>query len=471
MKKINYLLLKICLLFWALCPATTLVAQSTSIYEVSSLFPENAIVRYWKESLYIVCVDKGTYDAYFALVDIPAMTYHEVMLRECEISDFEIEDGKVYFCGKKKTSGGNSPVFGYYNISTFFTTGTGAYITTAPFTTVYASQEFAGETERIISLMNLEVQSCTDGLHVYMVGESVCSCYPSATNRCIVDLWHVPALNYWGGAFAQENGSIYYYDDIAVSDTNVVVAGHKNGSCGQYITIYTKPISAYYHLIYSPSIAAYYNAGGGGDYWLDPNRPTMIEYMFDDLCAIVGYGDLLLNNSMDRGTVITIINGNNNCVYRYCIPQGYSDTAQWKIKDFRYNKDTKRLYLLQEMSRPVTVGLNSVLCVFDVDPTGKLTSATAYYEEDMEYFSLDQAANYWESVLVGRDASLRLWNHVSVSDCVSRATLLLKSLDKVHYPMGYRQYPIDMEIDMYSESGLLMDYGIEEECNDNNINN
>ena len=463
MKRLNYLFLKCCLFLGAMFPIVPSAAQNT-IYEVSSLFPENAIIRYWKESQYVVySIDKDLM-THFTLFDYINMSCVDFSLKGIEVSDFEIEEEMVYFCGGP-AGGATNPLFGYFDIPTLFSSGGGFNVVSLGGTV--SSAQFPGFDERITSLMKLEVQTCPDGVHVYMIGEAICTFF-STVNRCIVDLRGDPVTGVWLGSFSQENASIYYYDDIAVTDAEVVVTGHKNGSSGHYVSSYPKPTLMATPLIpmLAPYMSFYQCSGGSNDYWLDPNRPTMIEHMFGNFTAIVGYANVSIGAPYinNRGVVISIYDLVANCVGRYVIPQGFADTAKWELKDIRYNAVTRRLYLLQEMSNPVAPYINSVMCVFDVNTAGLLVSANAFYEPDIKYFSLDQAVNDWESVVVGKSTPMRLWHHMMADNCVELMPLPLKTLQNITEYWEYGQYPVSIKFDVYQMSGLLNMYQIDLKC-------
>lgn len=463
MKKLNVLFLKSCA-FWAFVFIAVIpaVAQTNSIYEVQSLFPQDAIIRYWQEEKYVVySIDDNTM-THFTLFDYSSMQCTDFELKGIEVNDFEIENDVVYFCGNP--AGVSNPYFGYFDIPMLFASGTGFYI--ASLGGAYPSLEFPGYNEEIISLMKLEVQTCTDGVHVYMIGEAICTFF-STVNRCIVDLRWESATGIWKGSFAQEPASIYYYDDIAVTDNEVVVTGHKNGSSGHYVSSYPKPTLTATSLIpmMTPYTSFYQCSGGSNDYWLDPNRPTMIEHLFGNYTAIAGYANVSIGAPYinNRGTVISIYNG-TTCFYRYVVPQGFADTAKWELKDIRYNAVTKRLYLLQEMSNPVASYLNSVICVFDVNAVGALVSAKAFYEPDIKYFSLDQAENDWETVVVGKSSPMRLWHHMMADNCVKLMPLPLEALQNITEYWEYGQYPLNVKFNLYQMSGALNGYEIYLKC-------
>lgn len=445
--------------FFAMLPLMC-AAQGDNIYEVLGVTPKTAIVRYWHESEYVVYYLDGAY-YHFSLVDMSANTFVDFESKNIIVNDFEIERDTVFFCGTKV----GDPVFGFFHIPTLFAAATG--MQTMNLGGWHPSPGYPSGQERITDLMKLKVQKCIDGIHGYMTGKAELYFHDSTyNNRCIVDMRYSWMGGGWTGDYVQEYGSIYYYDDITVTADSVVVIGHKNASCGHYGSSYPKPAFAFLSLIpYSPYPETYYYSGGGGGYNIDPNKPLMIEHLFGEYYAIVGYAYISVSYPLeDWGTAISIYNGSANCVYRCYIPQGANDTARWKLLDFRYNPNMQKLYLLQEMSNPVSSTVNSVMCEFDVNTTGIITSATASFEPEIKYFSLDQCFGTWETVAVGKKKLLRLWHHNNGDDCVQKETLPLIPLPLDNASMGYFQSPVNLKPQTVQETGYLTAREIIKDC-------
>ena len=116
------------------------------------------------------------------------------------------------------------------------------------------------------------------------------------------------------------------------------------------------------------------------------------------------------------------------------------------------------------MSQPVSTSLNSVVCAFDVTSAGTIPSATAYYEPDVEYYSLDRAVNVWDAVVVGEKTAMRLWHHEAMGDCVKKVQLPLVVLSTYNDYMGYYQYPVSTGARANAMSGMLTSYRIDLIC-------
>lgn len=356
---------------------------------------------------------------------------------ECKylgVHDFEIDEDEVFFCGNDASA----PLFGFFKISTLFSSGTGMY--TIGMGGWYTSQE------RILDLTKLDFYHLSDGVHIFMVGKSE-YVTPDETRqtRCMVDM----RRDYmgWNYDVAQEQYAVYYYDDITVTDNYVVVIGHKNGSNGHYSTPYLLPASASNSLwTSSPYSATYYSSGGGYYCYNDPHRPVMIERLPNDYYAVVAYAGIGFGTGIvDRGTVIYIYEPvYNNCVFRCYISQGFADTAYWELRDFRYNDSTERLYLLQKMSNPVSTSLENVICAFDYSrSTNVITGANAFYISSEQYLSIDQCKNKLETIAVhGGGTVMRLWHHNSGGGCIEEVSLPIIPLPTDSGPSYYYQYPV-----------------------------
>jgi len=378
------------------------------------------------------------------------------------VNDFEIAGEDVYFCGNN----GTGPIAGFFDIPTLFSAATGMYYSNLG--TLCNSSFMTTSQERITDLMKLAVQSCSDGRHIYMVGKAdyIPSSGPIVDNRCFVDMR-------WFGmtgicCFVQEQTSVYYYDDVTITDNYVEVVGHKHGSSGYYNTSFPKPSSVANPVFPSMTFytTAYYYAGGGGCYANDPNRPVMSAHLFGDYYAMVNYSDICQSGVFpnDRGTVLSIFGGSPNCHHRYYIPQGYDDTANWEYKDLRYNEKTGKLYLLQDMSKPVSYTLNSVICEFDIDGTGAVTSSRAYYEPNVFYLSLDQCESYIGAVTVGGISPLRFWHHTTGSFCVVEKEFHVIELSKDNFTCDFGQYPLSFQCYTHSVTGELKNFMLIKKC-------
>ena len=136
----------------------------------------------------------------------------------------------------------------------------------------------------------------------------------------------------------------------------------------------------------------------------------------------MGYAEC---SNIDDGATVSIYNGSATLIDRQYIPQGKLNTNQWKLRDLRYNALSGNLYLLQDMNKPVSLSaIISVICEFRISSLGAISGATAYEQNGITYFSLDQFVNNWETVAVGiKTTDLRLWRHNGLNTCIQNYSL------------------------------------------------
>ena len=433
-------------------------AQGDEIYEVPGINSKKSIVRYWKDMQYIVYTEDGSTSS-FSLVDYSSMscaTFSSAYY--LGVNDFEIAVDNVFFCGFD----GTNPIFGYFDIFNLFSTATG--LNTISLGGWFPSS-ISGQ-ERIMELMKLEVLPFSNGCHVFMIGKAEYqqTGYSAVQNRCIVDMRRNGTI--WSYQFCQEHSSVYYYDDVVVTDNTVEVIGHKNGSSGYYNTSYLQPSSTGWLISYPSYTATYWHQGGNTCYATDPYRPEMAAHMFDDFYAMVSYANVCVGGIVDRGTVLSIFNSSSSCVHRYFIPQGFADTAKWAFNDLRYNPITKKLFLLQETNNSIIGSLNSVIYEFDVNTSalGAISSARMYYQPNTPYFSLDQCESYRESISVGETMPIRFWHHHTGDNCVKKNDLPFVSMPNVNDHNSYRQYPSFFQCIPTSLNGRLEQFVIIKIC-------
>ena len=382
------------------------------IYECSVLSAKDAIVREWTEGRYVVYRDDGSSRLQFTVIDTAFMIAHDVaalsLYPGIHINDFEILKDRVYFCGRY----GRGPIFGWFDANDAIN-GVANYNL---ITSINCMDQIKFAPAQLYDLLKIEVAYCGGVLHAFMIGEANTLGGP---NRCIVDMYDDMTPPLWQCQIHESYYKKYYYDDVAVTDNFVTVVGHKHEGNNHYLLAFPRPpapgmsIFSPYSSPWSQQIVASWTAD---DYYPFPTSPFMIEHLNKDTFAIVGYID---HQDGTCGTAITLYDGiYNNLGCRY-IPQGVADTNLWRLKDFRYNTASRHLFLLEDMSSPVSPGaMNSVLLRTPIPGTTWNGAFTAFYESGIPYFSMDIHASPEDAVLVGLGGPLRLWHHTGPKGCV-----------------------------------------------------
>lgn len=292
--------------------------------------------------------------------------------------------------------------------------------------------------------MKLEVEECANGYHVYMVGESF---YGGCVTRCMVDLQYDVLWSAWTLNFSQERGAVYFYDDVAVTDNEIVFVGHKNGSSGQYIVSFPRPFTAAIDIFsLSPSPLNYFMFANCNANPL-PFTPFLIEHLVGDYYAVTGYANLYSYGV--AGTMLTIYNGTGNLHYQCLIPQS-AYLPSWEQRDLRFNQYTKTLCLLQKMSAPVWSTMESTLCEFIVSPAMTVSAANAFREPNAPaYTSMDSYSQNGVCVSASINALVDLWHHkipTVSTPCADSQTLpyyVNTCFDNIEL---YPYYPIDTSV-------------------------
>lgn len=389
-----------------------------NIWEYPSLTAKEAIVRNWTKNQYVVYTNDGSGIVRFSVIDPSTSNVYEISpiatLPNAVVNDFEIMKDAVYFCGNY----GANAFFGYFDIPTALS-GTGI-ATILPMSVACLSNYIPGGTEILENLLKLEIIPCSDGFHAAMIGEAS-TFNPHA--RCIVDLRHTYSPSTWTLCFSQDYFLGRHYDDIAATNREVVVVGHKPGGTCHYLVSFALPTLAMppFFPLFSGTLIPIYTSWTTNHYYPFPYSSFLIEHIENDIFAIVGYSDC---DDYNYGATVSTYNSTPNIIDRCYIPQGKTNSNQWKLKDFRYNPLTGALYLLQDMNAPVNSSINSVICGFNLT-AGIITGADASYDNNVPYMSLDQYSPSMSTVAVGTNPYLRMWHHTGaiVSPCVHQATL------------------------------------------------
>lgn len=455
MKVLKKTFIRSCILLCTLFMSSiSALAQGDFIYEIHNLDPKNAIVRYWRENQYVIYSEDGV-DSYFSLVDYSAMTCTSFKCNYLGVHDFEIDGKDVFFCGNDAVQ----PIFGFFNIPTLFISGTGM-------NKIGMGGWLGAGNERITNLNKLEMHRVNNGERVYMVGESEYVnpvTLVTTPTHCIVDMKH--DVSGWFFDFVEEQSGTVLYDDVAVTDNCVVVVARKNGSYAHYTHSFLKPASTFVNVLPSGFVPYYYGGTSNG-YYTDPNHPLLLEHLFGDYYAMaeytyVDFGVL----PWDRGSTVSVYSTASMPLQRTYISQGHNDTAYWKQKDLRYNPNVNKLYLLQDISNPVSTSLESVICTYDIDATtGMILGADAYYVPSDSYSSLDRCDHSLEAIAVGGGPSMHLWHHNMGSECVREKPPKPIPLILDESKMDYYYQPLSNQCTLVSVSGEIFEYELEKIC-------
>lgn len=400
-----------------------------------------SIIREYQENVYIVYSSDGV-SSTVNYVDLNSLVTVTAQLPLVDISDFEIYNGTVYYCG----SAYGMPVAGLFDIIGVFFGGIA--INYIPLTNIIPCNHYPTETDAILSLRKLEVMP-VDGVspHILMVGDASCSKLPGCVNRCIVELYF-DGFN-WVSAVSEAHDGIMYYDDLTVTDNYVVCVAHKHEAEGEYVVPFDRLNLIFGNNIFeqaenmaSPYIGPfifpvnYHISGGVWSYYPATDEGFLIEHLTGDNFATICHG--YSNEYYNRiGTVLNIYNSLFNVVGRYMISE-----ISTEYPELKFNNITASLYLLPGGSSSCP---NSYLEYLVDVSTLSLLSVNKYTDNILtgsSLLSLDAAplsflAGLGQSCLSGNFGNLlHVWRHwvSGMSGCTSRIEL---SFEKINTLKGF----------------------------------
>lgn len=324
------------------------ISAQNIIYEVPSVKSDNSIIREYKEDCYLVYNDiSGT--PTFGLADIANATYYEASMSvpTLVINDMEIVGKIAYFCGNDV--GTTFVFFGFFDIPDVFFSGGAINYCLLPPLTMTDPPTISGYTENFTKLLRIEpfVLSSND-VHIFMVGESYYTAPSGASGtpyRCLIDA-HYDGTTAIDLSTQEETGSVYFFDDIAVTSNHLVAVGDKHGGTGQYMNFYTLPNTAHYQYFQTiPPLSPNFYWSQDIEYY--PVPEVRIESMGGDAFATVCKGFVYAGVGTNvSGIVLTTYNSAINMADRHLIDNPY-DTKMFR--DFKFNDTDSLLYYIPEV--------------------------------------------------------------------------------------------------------------------------
>ena len=393
------------------------------IYDINSLSSKKSIVREFKANEFVIFNEQT--NPSFVLVNLNTVTAQRMDCNNIHVTDFEIYQDNVYFCGSDATG----PVAGMFDIyGAFGGTSSIEYIYFPPSPncdTLYGMDHITG-------FKKIEVLNNGTTTHMIMICEATQSVYPGQINRGVVDVFHNGFE--WRMDMYQENSAVYYYDDVAVTDTKVIVIGHKNQSNGIYYSAFNYPVAntSLFNGFSCKDSTYYYYYAGGSEFIIDSLSEVAIEHIRNDMFATVCYGKYR-NSTItpySYGTVLCLFGGVGTPANFYAV-----DPYSYVYRDLRYNTQTESLMLLPGSNSPnlyngyVEFGLNVPLLT--------VVSQTSYSgPSGSKYHSLDATNLTYpvgQAILTGTyNGYLRIWRHSLIYETPCTRRIELDRYDVLH---------------------------------------
>lgn len=338
------------------------------LYEIPDINVKSSIIRYFEgEKSYVIYTDDDV-SRKFVYFDPATGTAVSADFTSADVivNDMKIVNKSLYFCGKQAQS--DKAAFGRFDIhSVFF--GTDRihimYCTAYPIYHPYISNL----AEQLTNLLQIEVQeiSATD-VHIYMTADAYnmdANNTVSSSYRCVVD---VSDNGSSGVAWTHEEFlGDYYFNDLVITDTSLVVVGDKHGATGQYMHRYTLPTTASTSALSTAPLAMPYWFAHDNQYF--PQSEVRLAHIAGSAFAVACYGVV---QSDLKGIVVSVYNGPGNLIDRILIKDPY-DTKQIRDLECKYDEEKGQLYLVPEHTQ--TTKTNSQYLI-DLSPSLTMTGVS-----------------------------------------------------------------------------------------------
>lgn len=383
-----------------------LSAQNNIVDMSTTIHSRGSIVREYRKDVFLVYNDDRT----FNLIEILTGSCLTINLPSITVNDFEIADDTAYFCGNV----GSTVVAGWFDVHDLFYSGGAMYCMFVP--TGLSCAYWTSCTEEILSLDKLEVIRYNNGFnHLVMVGKATCT-GSSTTNTCIVEIYNDGTdfklqyqVEHWG---------IFGYDDVSVTNNEVIIIGHKRYSEGEYWTSFAYPPYNNHIISTIPIYALPYNnqtydASDFPAYY--PHSES--ELLIEDIPGTSRYATVcqaVVCPSPTLCSEYTCLNLYVNCstlVYRCRIDDYHSYT----YKELKYNPSTNSFFLLME---DCATNRHNGYYEFVLDNTMSYVTNVYFHQETglNTYVSLDRcilSSHGEQCVLTGFDNSNQfyIWYH------------------------------------------------------------
>ena len=221
MKKNCYSILfrRLCAVLCALVWASPSTGQNV-IYDQPNTLSEYTDIRNYQDGMDIrLDVYRNHQPRTFSYIDRVNGAVYTIPV-SCNVYDFEICKGYVYFCGSR-VEGPNqtTALFGWFNIdSVFFLTGDVHY-EIVPFSSV-----------NIYSFQRLAVSGDGQYIHLFLLGHWSSG---AMAGDVVADAWKAPGSWSWNVEYSLDTTQTLKYQDIAVTDNYVVIVA---GEVDNYVS-------------------------------------------------------------------------------------------------------------------------------------------------------------------------------------------------------------------------------------------
>lgn len=410
-------------------------AQNT-IYKHPACNSETSLIRYYKKNVDIrvelwVIDPWGNYSQSCSYVDrATGNAYTFYFPSYCVISDFEILNGNVYFCGNDLPGA----YWGYFNIDSVFFLGGDIYYVPVPTTS----------STHINHLRFLEVFKESGLVHIVMTGAGNTG---TGTGNVIAEAWQTTSG--WKFQYTIDPESALIYRDITLTDNYIVIVGtyygehmvlhyDKPSGTNAYLSMFQllpPPISIPLHIT-SGSIFIPYNIYTG----------MYVQHTSGDGFATV------CNNSATSYVVSYYTNPLTNPYERFSFSDNTSGILEISYNGYSNSLCiTKGWYTIYRMMSPVA-------------------SVESINTNMHHWTSIDDIPKSNHFILSGSSWDLStamhwLYDVNNPNDCITIGNIPIQDLQRNQYNINLTQYPNDLIITWRDYPVRIIPSNIFIECN------
>ncbi len=318
-------------------------AQS-ALYSINDIYTTNSLIREFQPGIDIVYNDKGKQS--FLYVDrLGGMVYEAPSPYQIEVTDMEIYEENLYFCGRLLTAT-NINFVGFFEINDLFFGSQQVTILPIPYNPIDTVNSVPLQGEFVLSKIEVYKvpRSSSDETHIYMIGDVSFNSSATTDYSCILDMKNSGPS--WSYDLVYEPDRVYYFNDLTVTDSFLVVVGNKHGGTGEYMHGYSLPLpgdpTTFDNTLYAGGPST-----GFIQYWFTnafeyhPISKPLIETLTGNAFATACYGKWQDN----PGVIVTWYSTYGSIVYRYFVP---NVTMTSEFKDLKYNPATDNLFLMPD---------------------------------------------------------------------------------------------------------------------------
>ena len=382
------------LVFLVLAAAVDARGQVGQIYELTN-YPkcDTSIIREWKEGLSLIYSRQPGSGNWFHLANSLGMTVASVKVGT-DVKDMEIVDDTVYYCCMEP----GSMYIGYFTIPDLLSSSMHE-------TLVEVFPPTLPDTVKETRPRRLEAFHVADGLHVIMLYDY--EFVSGMVKRVLVDVYRQYSVPVWyaeHGAYNwDDSSSIFYGDDIAVTDNYVVLVGHKHYSSGIHIRGFHKPTSAGIDLFSGGGVMSnllhYYGWYVLGDTYGD--YPVWCTHTGDlrtrgNVVAVAcmapmrGVGGTVVFGYAVRKFNAASLGGLTSFSTEMFYPISTTFNPLWQVRDIRYDALSNNLLVLHDADAP-DGSLRSMVSVVD---NSTYSTVESYPNDKIHLHSMDKF-NAW----------------------------------------------------------------------------